>query len=326
MSLMTQAQQIPSELWLSAAERLVAAPGEKAAARRLLANAKDHNIDLNHLWGVIGTAPDGKQIVRQVCLGVIGAGKTAMLFLSSPRTIPTLGNTDTQVQEIAEAIRAALEGLPSVAHGRVALAQTLLETEKLWGAEACERAGMTFVGRLEYLRRKSTQLDARTPTTPDWPNGISVRTINDPMDFSSNGDGTKLAKALESSYIDTLDCPELCGLRSTHDVIESHQSAGVFDPNHWYLIEQQGAPVGCCLFTFTPEFNSAELVYIGLAPSARGLGLGRIVLDNAVSNLRVAGVDEITCAVDTRNTPALRIYESMGFRAFDARLGYIAGL
>lgn len=325
MSVMTNAQQIPSELWLSAAERLVAAPGEKAAAKRLIANAKDHNIDLNHLWGVIDTAPHSKRLVRQVCLAVIGSGKTAMLFLSAPRSIPKLGSTDTQVQEIAESIRAALDGLPEVAPGRATLAQTLLETEKLWGAEACERAGMTFVGRLEYLRRKSTQADAESPTL-DYLDGISISTISDPMDFSPSGDGSRLAEALEASYIDTLDCPELCGLRSTSDVIESHQSAGVFDPNHWYLIEQQGAPVGCCLFTFTPEYKSAELVYVGLAPSVRGLGLGKLVLSNAMRELRASGVEEITCAVDTRNTPALRIYESMDFRAFDARLGYIAAL
>ena len=325
MPVVIRAHHIPSVLWVSAAERLVAPPGEKAAAKRLVANAKAHNIDLNHLWGVIGTTSAGQPMVRQVCLAVIGAGKTAMLFLSSPRPNPALGTTETQIAEIRASISIALDQLRIVAPGRVTLAQTLLETNQTWGAEACEEAGMTFVGRLEYLRRPLTPADARIPD-PEWPANITVRPITDPMDFSPTGDGTKLAAALDASYIDTLDCPELCGKRSTHDVIESHQSAGVFDPNHWYIIEQDHAPVGCCLLTPSPDFHAIELVYIGLGPTARGLGLGRMVLRHAIKNISVLGATELTCAVDTRNTPALRIYESMGFTTFDARVGYIAGV
>ncbi|MCA9303051.1 MAG: GNAT family N-acetyltransferase [Phycisphaerales bacterium] len=325
MPTVIQAHHIPSTLWLSAAERLVNSPGERAAAKRLVANAKAHNIDLNHLWGVLGRTPTGDPMVRQVCLAVIGSGKTAMLFLSSPRPNPVLGTSETQIREIGAAIREALDQLRVVAPGRVTLAQTLLETKQTWGAEACESAGMTFVGRLEYLKRPLTPADAEIPAQ-EWPESIRVRSIGDPMDFSASGDGTQLAAALDASYIDTLDCPELCGKRSTRDVIESHQSAGVFDPNHWYLIEQDHAPVGCCLLSPSPELQTIELVYIGLGPTARGLGLGRMLLNHAIRNARSLGASELSCAVDTRNTPALRIYESMGFTAFDARLGYIASV
>jgi len=323
MSVVIHAQHIPSTLWVSAAERLVASPGEKIAAKRLVANAQAHNIDLNNLWGVLGTTKSGNQMVRQVCLGVIGAGKTVMLFISSPRPIPMLGTTETQVQEISAAIRAALDELPTLAPGQVALAQILLETKMHWGAQACENAGMTFVGRLEYLRRPLTPADSSLHT-PEWPAGIRVRPVIDPMDFSADGDGTKLAAALDASYVDTLDCPELCGIRSTRDVIDSHQSAGAFDPNHWYLIEHDHAPVGCCLLTLNPQLHSVELVYIGIGPTVRGHGLARMVLSHAIKNIACEGMTEMTCAVDTRNTPALRIYEAMGFQAFDARLGYIA--
>ncbi len=320
-----QAQHIPKELWLSAAERLVTSPGEKAAAKRLLANAKDHKIDLNLLWGAVGANAQGDLVVRQTCLAVVGAGKTAMLFLSAPKGTHEIGSREIQCQEITQALRAAIDGLPEIAPNRVVLAQTLLEPAHKWASRVCEQAGMVFVGRLEYLRRALLHNDAAL-ARQDWPLGITVRSVGDVLDFSAQGDGTKLAKALDASYIDTLDCPELCGVRSTRDVIESHRSAGVFDPHHWYLVEHDHAPVGCCLLTHAPDQESVELVYIGLGPSIRGLGLGRDLLTHAIANLGAHNAKEITCAVDTRNTPALRVYAEMGFLSFDARLGYIVAI
>ncbi len=323
MSQVIQAQHIPSELRLSAAQRLVAVPGDKAAAQRLVSNAQAHNIDLNLLWGVIGHTPTGDPFVRQTCLAVLGAGKTAMLFLSAPSSNPTLGNDEIQRLEITAAIQAALDGLATIAPGQVTLAQTLLEPPHRWATEVCVNASMTFVGRLEYLRRPLTAAD-RELSVAAWPDDITVRPLGDVLDFSPQGEGTKLAAALDASYQDTLDCPELCGMRSTQDVIASHHAAGIHNPNHWYLVEHHHAPVGCCLLTMTPEQTAVELIYIGLGPTVRGLGLGRNLLTHAIANLGTHSAKEITCAVDTRNTPALAVYASMGFTAFDARLGFVA--
>ncbi|MBL4590650.1 MAG: GNAT family N-acetyltransferase [Phycisphaerales bacterium] len=321
------AQHIPKELWLSAAERLVSSPGEKEAAKRLVANAQGHKINLNLLRGALGTTPNGTPFVRQTCLAVIGSGKTAMLFMSAPKAAPKdtnrFGDDETQRLEIAAALRAALDQLPALAPGQVTLAQTLLEPAHRWASKVCLQAGMIFVGRLEYLRRELLASDVQLPVSA-WPNDVTVRPIGDVLDFSADGDGTKLAAALDASYEDTLDCPELCGMRSTQNVIESHRAADAFDPNHWYLVEHHHAPVGCCLLTHTPDHESVELVYIGLGRSVRGLGLGRNLLTHAIVNLGVHNAKELTCAVDTRNIPALNVYSEMGFSSFDARLGYIA--
>ena len=56
------------------------------------------------------------------------------------------------------------------------------------------------------------------------------------------------------------------------------------------------------------------------------MGLGRGVLDYATRRLSHLGVDTVTCAVDTRNTPAMRVYQELGYERFDSRLGFVAAL
>ncbi|MBC7773355.1 MAG: hypothetical protein H7210_12735, partial [Pyrinomonadaceae bacterium] len=69
-----------------AAERIVGASAEghgsvAAAARRFLESAESLNIDVSLMWGTID--PSGR-FFHHVCLAVVGAGRTAMLFFSGP--------------------------------------------------------------------------------------------------------------------------------------------------------------------------------------------------------------------------------------------------
>lgn len=322
--------RIPRELRLSAAERLVSPPHRREAARRLLESAPQHGIDLALLWGVIGQntnqahKPPPPKRVRQACLGVLGSGRTAMLFLSSPERDKGLGDTGTQIHEITTCITAALEGLRDHAPKRVTLAQTLIEPKHAWANQACTQAGMINVGHLEYMRKRVTPDELTERPSEDWPKGVTVRQVESLDPNHPSGDYHSLIAALEGSYQDTLDCPELCGLRTMPDVIASHSATGRFDPAHWRLIFVDGQPSGCCLLSHCPHSRSVELVYLGIAPRARGMGLGRRVLAHGIGHLSELDINEVTCAVDMRNTPAIRIYESLGFAPFDARVGFVA--
>ena len=110
------------------------------------------------------------------------------------------------------------------------------------------------------------------------------------------------------------------------DVVDSHQATGEFSPDRWHLVYKDDEPVGCCLLSYMPANRSVELVYIGIGPTARGLGLGKSVLEHAINQLGAINSKEITCAVDDRNTPAINIYKSLGFKPFDARLGFVAAI
>jgi ribosomal protein S18 acetylase RimI-like enzyme len=137
-----------------------------------------------------------------------------------------------------------------------------------------------------------------------------------------------LLETLEASYIDTRDCPELCGLRDAQDVLESHKAVGRFDPALWWLLFEGDNHIGCLLFSVSPEHDSLELVYLGLAAAARGRGIGAAALEFSLRQLgdRLLMSGGVTCAVDTRNPAALRLYQRAGFRRFSVRIPMIRPL
>lgn len=304
---------------LRAAERLVGGVGPVArrAAERFVQTAPDFGIDLDLLYLTGGTAPDDP--VGQVCLVVPGAGGTAMVFVSAPGDPRVCGAPGRQDRERVGLIRAALADLSG---GRFALAQALPEPHERWAISAFEAAGMTRVGDLAYLRRPMAGV-AELPAPGPWPAGVEVRRVGD-LDRAE--DAGALAAALDRSYIDTLDCPALCGLRTTAEVIASHRATGRFDPDRWWLVWHEGRPEGCCLLSACPEHASIELVYMGLGPALRGRGLGRAVLTHGLRALAGVEAIEVTCAVDRGNKPALALYRALGFAEFTSRVAFVTGM
>src|SRR5208337_2696888 len=106
-------------------------------------------------------------------------------------------------------------------------------------------------------------------------------------------------------YTSSLDMPELEGVRSLADIIEGHRSTGRFVPERWRLGQVPGDP-------------DRAVVLLGLTVSARGCGLGLAAIAHALDLAR-PHVSRLELAVDTRNLPALRLYESAGFVSFDRR-------
>lgn len=313
--------RLPPALRVSAAERLVTAPDRQAAARRLVAHANAHGIDLSLLWGTVAEGPQGP-FVRQVCLGVPSAGRTGMLFLSAPAHDRRLGTPEVQQSELTASLRLAVAELPNASRTLLTLGQALIEPDHAWAETSCRAAGMIWVGRLQFMRLAWPVRFAPEPA--HWPAGVTVSPLRNPTDFTPDGDGSALARALDGTYEQTMDCPELCGLRATRDVIASHMATGVFDPKRWWLLRRDGAPEGCCLLNHCPNNHAIELVYLGLSPRVRGQGLGRRLLEHALRRVGEAPAREVTCAVDTRNLPAIKLYHAMGFRAFTSRIGFVS--
>jgi ribosomal protein S18 acetylase RimI-like enzyme len=251
-----------------------------------------------------------------------------MLFLSAPGTDRRLGAPEIQQSHLTGVLRLALAELPGACRVPLALAQTLIEPDHEWAEAACREAGMTWVGRLHFMRLPWPVRFARPNGAQEnsWPTGVTVTPVTNPLDFGPRADGTALERALELSYAETLDCPELCGLRTTRDVIVSHMGTGAFDPARWWIVRLDGAPEGCCLLNHCPANHAVELVYLGISPKLRGRGLARRVLEHALARVNTPDAREITCAVDTRNLPATKLYHAMGFRMFGSRTGFVAPL
>lgn len=72
--------------------------------------------------------------------------------------------------------------------------------------------------------------------------------------------------------------------------------------------------VGMCRFDLTADGSSAE-VSINLAPSHRGQGLSRTLLEAGIAQLRSdhPGVGSLDAKIRHRNTASRRLFESLGF-------------
>jgi ribosomal protein S18 acetylase RimI-like enzyme len=55
---------------------------------------------------------------------------------------------------------------------------------------------------------------------------------------------------------------------------------------------------------------------LGVVPECRGLGLGRALLLKALAGFASVGVPRAFLEVTATNEPAVRLYRSMGFRAY----------
>lgn len=321
---------IPPELELSAAGRLAQDGTPRAdSGRRLIAAANAHGIDLSLMWGTVEPADGGRPArVRQVCLVVPGSGKTAMLVLSAPHSGDGawLGDADAQRAERVACIEQACRALAAFGRDRnqpVLIAQALPDPAEAWAAAAFLAAGFTRIADLAYMRRPHP--GAPLPAPPaGWSDGLTIRTVKGVA--PGDADRDLLIEALERSYVDTLDCPGLCGLRRTSDVLDSHRATGRWDARHWHLVLQDGAPHGCLLLTHCPDHHAIELVYLGLSKALRGRGLAAHLLSMGLSRMRSLDADHVACAVDTRNLPALRVYERLGFMSSASRVALVRAI
>lgn len=236
-----------------------------------------------------------------------------MLFLSGP------GGFGSGADELAARVACLHSAAAWLGARGVQLAQALPDSGEAWASEAYKHAGFIWTGDLAYLAAPLP--GRRVVPEPVCPPGVTLRPLRDLG--AGSDDRRRLGQVLERSYVGTLDCPELTGLRAVEDIIESHLASGVFDPGRWVLAYEDATAVGCALVSVTDDPRVAELVYMGLVPEARGRGLGRALLHNAISGLRRGLAQRIVCAADRRNTPALRLYESFGFRAFSDRRAWV---
>jgi ribosomal protein S18 acetylase RimI-like enzyme len=69
-----------------------------------------------------------------------------------------------------------------------------------------------------------------------------------------------------------------------------------------------------------------ELVYIGLSPAARGVGLGDYLVRLAMAKTAQSGLRVLTLAVDSVNTPAIRLYHRHGLSEVQRRHAMIKDL
>ncbi|MEA1951720.1 MAG: GNAT family N-acetyltransferase, partial [Planctomycetota bacterium] len=132
----------------------------------------------------------------------------------------------------------------------------------------------------------------------------------------------RLAQIIEKSYDHTLDCPRLNDVRRIEDVLDGYRDTGEFSPSRWLIVRHQGQDIGCLILADHSNHDSTELVYMGILPSARGHGRGRQITQHAQWLTVGLNRPRLVLAVDVENQPAIEMYTSVGFRAWERRIIY----
>jgi ribosomal protein S18 acetylase RimI-like enzyme len=91
-------------------------------------------------------------------------------------------------------------------------------------------------------------------------------------------------------------------------------ACGVFVPTASFVVEPAagGVPLGFILATALSG-DTAHIAQVAVSGNARGLGLGRSLVDAACSAARAQGFEKVTLLVAEHNAPARSLYKSLGF-------------
>ncbi len=291
-----------AERLVEAATMLLAQGGTADAGHveRFLRHARDHAVALDRFWGLEGR--DGR--LNASVLAVPNPGRTAMVFATAPWK-------KAGVEEVGWLLDQAMKELAGSA---VVLGQALLEPRDQVMRKTFVEGGFCMLANLAYLERHLPA--ARDRVEVAWPSNARVTAYAEQQRAS-------FEEALERSYEATTDCPGLCGIRATSDILNGHQATGEFDPSLWTLLLVDDMPAGVLLLNPSPAANAVELVYLGVAKAARGAGLGRRLLQHGMNLVCGRTERAITLAVDENNTAARTLYQSMGFRTTLRRLAMI---
>jgi len=194
------------------------------------------------------------------------------------------------------------------------LLQAILHPEDVVLPDKYRSAGFRYLTDLLYLDA-AVQGDCAT---------VRAETLDIELQCYSNATHEVFLAALENSYVDSADCPGLSGLRPTAEVMEGHRATGKFDHNGWYVALQSRSPVGVLLTAEVARRRALEVVYIGVAPSARGQGVGKYLMRTAFDRARALSLTAVTLGVDATNEPARRLYQALGFVVTHRRRVWIA--
>jgi len=208
-----------------------------------------------------------------------------------------------------ESIAAALgkQLAAALKQGGMHIAQSLVATGDAQSGKWLEIGGFSHAADLLYLAADASRDPAEPPQLPFE------------LEAFTPSAKQRLIDVIQRTYIGTLDCPQLDGLRKTADVIDGYQFVGEFRPELWFLVRNGTEDVGCLLMNLHPDVQHAEIIYLAVTPEVRGRGWGVLLAKFALWLARQTKSDRAVLAVDAANKPAVRMYAVAGFDVFDRR-------
>ena len=195
------------------------------------------------------------------------------------------------------------------------IGQALLEAKSSREHAAMQRNGFARLTELRFFERPLTAAASCPKRTPEP--SMSYQ----PYRRSRNQN--EFVKVLEATYRGSLDCPELNGVRDGQQSLKNHAAAGSFHSDMWRLYRCAGEDVGILLMAKRPDQQAWEVLYLGVVESARGRGIGRAMLLDALDAARDLKLQRLLIVADVRNIPAVSLYESLGFQPVSTRVAFV---
>src|SRR4051794_7290163 len=235
--------------------------GSDAQVLDFLSFCVERKIDTTAIWIAVH-----RNTLVWALLPVVSPGKTMMLFTPAAALRETpAGAPGTLASAVCS--HWALRG--------VTLAQMLIDPQARPVIDTYRAAGFDELAELVYLQK---QVRARRIPIPNFAPNFTLKTY-------SSETHNAFADIIQRSYHDSLDCPALNGLRDMNDVITGHQSTGEYDPAMWWILCRGDHTLAVLLLSRVPQQSAIELVYLGLAPEARGQGIGDLLMQHAIATV-----------------------------------------
>jgi ribosomal protein S18 acetylase RimI-like enzyme len=197
----------------------------------------------------------------------------------------------------------------------VELAQALIDPNDSSLNAILTEAGFARMAELYYLHFQPAP-DSPLPSLPD---GMSWCNYS-PQTHAAFG------RAILDSYQNSLDCPALNGRRDIEDIIAGHKASGTFDPDLWFLLREGERSLGVLLLSESARSDAVELVYLGLSPAARGNKLGDMMMRQTFAVVANRKLPRLCLAVDSLNTPALKLYYRHGMTRIASKIAMLRDL
>ena len=243
----TQTLQIESTPPARRSEALQLLRIGRSRIQRMLAAESNGELDMHGLF----QARRGRELVG-AAWGQVIPGRTAFCW---PACLVPGEPEDTAVR-LQSAVDDYLD------RERVVVVQAVLPVRAVTDAMRLVRAGYQHLADLDYLVCHSDRFPREKPPSD--------------LDFEpfSPSDTTRLGKLVERTYVDSLDCVGLDGMRPIEDVLAGYRETGRYRPDWWLFVRHPGQDVGCMLLADHPEHDQCELMYLGMVPEVRGRGWG----------------------------------------------------
>lgn len=186
--------------------------------------------------------------------------------------------------------------------------QAILDGSESIAEEIVELAGFMMLAELQQMALMlpknpgSAYIElAQLPVGLQW---VDARTVSH----------SKLTQLIAHTFIETLDCPALNGLRGPEDVLEGFLDGQELQAQeHWWILANGEKLLGCSFVNSLPN-RIAELVYMGLGVTSRGRGYGKLLLEQGIRSALKLQAESFLAAVDCDNWPAIRLYGQAGFQ------------